>query len=262
MSCARPASDDQCRLRTERSREASGARLCSVFIGTRIRRTPFVVRLVARASGEAHGGSLTRRQEGAWLRVGELPSAMGLRAGLVLLPWLTLTSAGEVHPRAGVQGLGELLVQRDRIMHFRPACHPRGRPPTARPITGQKCVGYGAYFGLARQPRKDTVCIVDGTLVPTPDRGFAASSENYRYSTSLHVIIDASSRLVVAVGLPLPGSPNNGPAFTKLASPHTPFVGNHLAVIVRNHRFAFPRHGAQRALQDARPVIGWLHSLT
>ncbi len=31
----------------------------------------------------------------------------------------------------------------------------------------------------ARRPRKDTVYIVDGTLVPTPDRSIAASSKNY-----------------------------------------------------------------------------------
>ncbi|MYQ97550.1 transposase family protein, partial [Streptomyces sp. SID6139] len=58
----------------------------------------------------------------------------------------------------------------------------------------------------ARRPRKDTVYIVDGTLVPTRDRSIAASSKNYRYSTNLQVVIDANSRLVVAIGLPLPGS--------------------------------------------------------
>lgn len=31
----------------------------------------------------------------------------------------------------------------------------------------------------ARRPRKDTVYIVDGTLVPTRDRSVAASSENW-----------------------------------------------------------------------------------
>ncbi len=34
----------------------------------------------------------------------------------------------------------------------------------------------------ARRPRKDTVYIVDGTLVPTRDRSVAASSKNYRYA--------------------------------------------------------------------------------
>ncbi len=78
----------------------------------------------------------------------------------------------------------------------------------------------------ARRPRKDTVCIVDGTLVPTRDRSIAASSKNYRYSTNLQVVIDrystnlqvvidANSRLVVAIGLPLPGSRNDCRAFTE-----------------------------------------------
>lgn len=65
----------------------------------------------------------------------------------------------------------------------------------------------------ARRPRKDTVYIVDGTLVPTRDRSIAASSKNYRYSTNLQVVIDANSRLVVAIGLP--GSRNDCRAFTE-----------------------------------------------
>ncbi len=67
----------------------------------------------------------------------------------------------------------------------------------------------------ARRPRKDTVYIVDGALVPTRDRSVAASSKNYRYSTNLQVVIDANSRLVVAIGLPLPGSRNDCRAFTE-----------------------------------------------
>ncbi|MFE1782223.1 transposase [Streptomyces sp. NPDC059506] len=63
---------------------------------------------------------------------------------------------------------------------------------------------------LALQPRRwfrrDTVLIVDGTLVPTRDRSVAASSKNYRYSTNHQVVIDAETRLDVAVGKPLPGN--------------------------------------------------------
>jgi len=66
-----------------------------------------------------------------------------------------------------------------------------------------------------RRPRKDTVYIVDGTLVPTRDRSISASSKNYRYSTNLQVVIDANSRLVVAIGLPLPGSRNDCRAFSE-----------------------------------------------
>jgi hypothetical protein len=66
---------------------------------------------------------------------------------------------------------------------------------------------------LALQPRRrfrtDTVLIVDGTLVPTRDRAVAASSKNYRYSTNHQVVIDADTRLVVAVGKPPPGNRND-----------------------------------------------------
>ncbi|MFH8756782.1 transposase [Streptomyces atroolivaceus] len=57
--------------------------------------------------------------------------------------------------------------------------------------------------------RKDTVLIVDGTLVPTRDHSIAEQSKNYRYSTNHQVVIDADARLVVAVGRPLPGNRND-----------------------------------------------------
>jgi hypothetical protein len=63
---------------------------------------------------------------------------------------------------------------------------------------------------LALKPRKrfakDAVLIVDGTLVPTRDRGIAEQSKNYRYSTAHQVVIDADTRLVVVVGRPVPGN--------------------------------------------------------
>jgi Transposase DDE domain/Helix-turn-helix of DDE superfamily endonuclease len=66
---------------------------------------------------------------------------------------------------------------------------------------------------LALQPRrrfaKDTVLIVDGTLVPTRDHKVAEQSKNYRYSTNHQVVIDADTRLVVVVGRPLPGNRND-----------------------------------------------------
>ncbi|MET9465943.1 transposase [Streptomyces sp. NPDC006544] len=66
---------------------------------------------------------------------------------------------------------------------------------------------------LALQPRKrfakDTILIVDGTLVPTRDHTIAAQSKNYRYSTNHQVVIDADTRLVVAVGRPLAGNRND-----------------------------------------------------
>ncbi|MGW2371040.1 transposase [Kitasatospora sp. NPDC001683] len=52
-----------------------------------------------------------------------------------------------------------------------------------------------------RRFRKDTVLIVDGTI--------AEQSKNYRYSTNHQVVIDARTRLVVAVGKPQPGNRND-----------------------------------------------------
>ncbi|MFD3471736.1 transposase family protein, partial [Streptomyces sp. NPDC058682] len=69
----------------------------------------------------------------------------------------------------------------------------------------------GPMFAL--QPRKrfakDTVLIVDGTLVPTRDHSIAERSKNYRYSTNHQVVIDADTRLVVVVGRPLAGNRND-----------------------------------------------------
>jgi hypothetical protein len=66
---------------------------------------------------------------------------------------------------------------------------------------------------LALQPRKrfsgDTVLIVDGTLVPTRDHTVAEQSKNYRYSTNHQVVIDADTRMVVAVGRPVAGNRND-----------------------------------------------------
>jgi len=66
---------------------------------------------------------------------------------------------------------------------------------------------------LAHQRRKwfrrDTVLIVDGTLVPTRDHTVAERSKDYRYSTNHQVVIDADTCLVVAVGRPIPGNRND-----------------------------------------------------
>ncbi|MFE5710686.1 transposase [Streptomyces sp. NPDC056501] len=60
-----------------------------------------------------------------------------------------------------------------------------------------------------RRFRKDTVLIVDGTLVPTRDHAVAEQSKNYRCSTNHQVVIDADTRRVVVVGRPLPGNRND-----------------------------------------------------
>ncbi|MFE3153165.1 transposase [Streptomyces sp. NPDC059218] len=87
---------------------------------------------------------------------------------------------------------------------------------------------------LALRPRtrfrKDTVIIVDGTLVPTRDHAVAEQSKNYRYSTNHQVVIDASTRLVVVVGQPLPGNRNDCKAWelsgAKSAVGHTAVVAD------------------------------------
>jgi hypothetical protein len=75
----------------------------------------------------------------------------------------------------------------------------------------------GPFLALAPARRKygpDTVLIVDGTLVPTRDHSIAASSKNYRYSVNMQVMINAETRLVVAVGQPQPGNRNDCIAYS------------------------------------------------
>jgi transcriptional regulator of met regulon len=66
-----------------------------------------------------------------------------------------------------------------------------------------------------RRFRKDTVLIVDGTLIPTRDHRVAEQSKNYRYSTNHQVVIDADTHLVVAVGRPVPGNRNDSKAWAE-----------------------------------------------
>ncbi len=87
---------------------------------------------------------------------------------------------------------------------------------------------------LAFQPRrrfhKGTVLIVDGTLVPTRDHTIAEQSKNYGYSTNHQVVIDADTRLVVAVGRPVTGNRNDCKAWVlsgaKDASGHTTVIAD------------------------------------
>ncbi|MFD7853487.1 transposase [Streptomyces microflavus] len=85
---------------------------------------------------------------------------------------------------------------------------------------------------LALQPRrrfaKDTLLIVDGTLVPTRDHRIAEQSKNYRYSTNHQVVIDADTRLVVVVGDPLPGNRNDCKAWEESGAKAA--VGNTLVI--------------------------------
>lgn len=85
---------------------------------------------------------------------------------------------------------------------------------------------------LALHPRqrfaKDAVLIVDGTLVPTRDHKVAEQSKNYRYSTNHQVVIDADTRLVVVVGLPLPGNRNDCRAWSESGAKAA--VGNTMTI--------------------------------
>ncbi|MGK5643141.1 transposase, partial [Streptomyces sp. URMC 126] len=77
---------------------------------------------------------------------------------------------------------------------------------------------HGPLLALApgkRKPWRHQVLIVDGTLVPTRDRTVSASSKNYRYSANLQVLIKAETRVVLAVGRPLPGNRNDCTAFAE-----------------------------------------------
>ncbi|WP_130340857.1 transposase family protein [Micromonospora kangleipakensis] len=69
----------------------------------------------------------------------------------------------------------------------------------------------GPLLALAPVRRRpvDQIAIVDGTLIPIRDHRLAAPSKNYRYSTNLQVAIDASTRLVIALGDPQPGNRND-----------------------------------------------------
>jgi DDE superfamily endonuclease/Helix-turn-helix of DDE superfamily endonuclease len=69
----------------------------------------------------------------------------------------------------------------------------------------------GPLLALApgRRRTREPVAIVDGTPVPTREHRPAARSTNYRCSTHLRIAIDATTRLVIAVGDPPSGSRND-----------------------------------------------------
>lgn len=52
----------------------------------------------------------------------------------------------------------------------------------------------------------DRLWIVDGTLVPVRDRNIGSSPRDYRFSANVQVIVDADTRLVIAVARPVPGT--------------------------------------------------------
>src|SRR3954468_20664594 len=64
-------------------------------------------------------------------------------------------------------------------------------------------------LAAARRRPRGPVAIVDGTLISTREHRLAARSKNYRSAANLQVAIDASTRLVIAVGDPQPGNRND-----------------------------------------------------
>jgi hypothetical protein len=75
----------------------------------------------------------------------------------------------------------------------------------------------GPLLALKQRQRfhAGTVLIVDGTLVPTRDHSITERSKNYRYSTNHQVVVDADTRLVVAVGRRVPGNRNDCKAWAE-----------------------------------------------
>jgi DDE superfamily endonuclease/Helix-turn-helix of DDE superfamily endonuclease len=114
----------------------------------------------------------------------------------------------------------------------------------------------GPLLALAplRRRRTTEVAIVDGTLVPTRDRSLAVPSKNYRHSANLQVAIDASTRLILAVGAPLPGSRNDSKAFTE-SGIHRQLAGRPVMADggYQGTGLIIPF----RARRDGRPLPGW-----
>jgi hypothetical protein len=149
-----------------------------VFTGLSVRQFGKLVGIVRRRGGEQTGAG---RRWGLPLADRVLLVAVYYRTNLTLRQTALLFGVSKSAADRVVDHLGPLL-----------ALSPAGR----------------------RRHSPDTVLIVDGTLVPTRDRTVAASSKNYRFSTNLQVVIDANTRLAVAVGKPVPGNRNDCRAYT------------------------------------------------
>ncbi len=148
------------------------------FTGLSVRQFDKLVGIVRRRGGEQTGAG---RRWGLPLADRVLLVAVYYRTNLTLRQTALLFGISKSAAGRVVDHLGPLL-----------ALHPAGR----------------------RRHSPDTVLIVDGTLVPTRDRTVAASSKNYRFSANLQVVIDADTRLTVAVGRPVPGNRNDCRAYT------------------------------------------------
>ncbi|MDQ0578160.1 transposase [Streptomyces rishiriensis] len=109
----------------------------------------------------------------------------------------------------------------------------------------------GPTLALQRRKRfrRDAVLIVDGTLVPTRDHSIAEQSTSYRYSTDHQVVIDADTRLVVAVGRPLPGNRNDRKAWELSGAKDA--VGK--TTVIADGATGAPAWSSRTAARRARP---------
>ncbi|MEU9112778.1 transposase family protein [Streptomyces sp. NPDC048483] len=120
-----------------------------------------------------------------------------------------------------------------------------------------------------RRFRKDAVLIADGTLVLLPrDYTVAEQSKNYRYSTNHQVVIDADTRLVVAVGRTAVIADGGYPG-TGLVIPHRRERGRtELPAWKEEHNIShrkvrarvFARMKAWKILRDCRLKGGGVHT--
>jgi DDE superfamily endonuclease/Helix-turn-helix of DDE superfamily endonuclease len=152
-----------------------------VFTGLSVRQFKRLVRIVASRGGEQTG---TGRRWGLSLADRVLLIAVYYRTNLTFRQIALLFGVSKSAAQRVVDRLAPLL--------------------TLSPVLSK---------GKRKHP-PETVLIVDGTLVPTHDRSMSAASKNYRYSVNMQVVIDANTRLTVAVGEPTPGNRNDCRAFT------------------------------------------------
>jgi hypothetical protein len=163
-------------LAVEQLISADRAEWVPVFTGLSVRQFRKLVRIVARRGGEQTG---TGRRWSLPLADRVLLIAVYYRTNLTLRQVALLFGVSKSAAHRVVDHLAALL----------------------------------ALAPLSRPHGPDTVLIVDGTLVPTHDRKVTAPSKNYRYSVNMQVVIDANTRLAVAVGRPVPGNHNDCTAF-------------------------------------------------
>ncbi|TWD17708.1 DDE family transposase [Streptomyces sp. T12] len=145
----------------------------------------------------------------------EIADVQWLAAGLAWIVTVVLYAAAgpRLHAVAG-----DLRLLEDRVLLVAAYWRTNLTPRQLAPLFGVSKsaadriidhLGPLRAFHPRQRFREGTVLIVDGTLVPTRDHTVAEQSKNYRHSTNHQVVIDADTRLVVAVGRPVTGNRND-----------------------------------------------------